>query len=162
MSETSGLPDLGEQVRPLIEGLPPRVQPRLIAELERVAAKRYEAWAAACAEPAHAEGLRECALREEEVARRVEALFAMQPGDEHPFDDALPKIEAAYRAALAGRPLTEQYAIQAAAERRGAAVWRSLAASLADASARQALLSCAELEERSAALLEALLARTSG
>ena len=159
MSETSGLPDLGELIRPLIEGLPPGIQPRLIAELERVAGKRYQAWAAACAEPAQAEGLRECALREEEVARRVESLFALQPGDEHPFDDALPKIEAAYRAAMAGRPVNEQYAIQAAAERRGAAVWRSLAPSLADASARETLFSCAELEERSAAFLEALLVK---
>ena len=41
--------------------------------------------------------------------------------------DALPRIAGAYRATLANRSINDQYAIQAAAERRGAAFRRSLA-----------------------------------
>lgn len=156
-SETGELPDLAAQVRPLVQALPRASQPRLIAELERAAAERYQAWAASCPEPTQAEGLRDCATREQEVARRVEVLFPPQTDERRDFSDALPKIAEAYRLALAHRSVNDQYAIQAAAERRGAEFWRSLATSLSDPAARKVLASCAELEERSAEFLEALL-----
>lgn len=105
MPETSGLPDLGARIRPLIQALPARLLPRLMAELERVAAERYQAWSASCPEPTQAEGLRECALREREVARRVEGLFTSQPDEHRYFSDALPRIAEAYRSALADRPV---------------------------------------------------------
>ena len=157
-TETGNLPDLGAQVRPLLQAVPPRVQPRLVAELERAAADRYEVWAAQCWDEAQANGLRECADREREVARRVEALVAPEPHEARHFRESLPRIAAAYDAALANRPVTEQYAIQAAAERRGAAFWRALAASLPDPPDREVLAICAGLEERSAESLEGLLA----
>jgi len=157
MTGTGRLPDLGGQLRPLIQALPPSIQPRLMARLERAAADRYRAWAAACLDPAAAEGLRACAEREEEVAARVETRYPPQLDELRHFSEALPTIAEAYRAALAERPVTEQYAIQAAAERRGAAFWRFLAASVADGSAREILGGCAELEERSAEFLESLV-----
>jgi rubrerythrin len=157
MSDTDELPDLGAQVRPLIQALPRAIQPRLIAELERAAAERYQAWAASCPEPAQAEGLRDCAAREQEVARRVEALFPSHTDERRYFSDALPRLAEAYRSAFVHRSVTDQYAIQAAAERRGAEFWRSLATSLSDPAARKVLSSCADLEERSAQFLEALL-----
>ena len=58
MTGAGRLPDLGGQLRPLIQALPPGIQPRLMARLERAAADRYRAWAAACLDPAAAEGLR--------------------------------------------------------------------------------------------------------
>ena len=160
MAETSNLPDLGAQVRPLVQALPGGIQPRLMARLERAAADRYQTWAALCPEPAQAEGLRACALREQEVAKRVEALFPSQPDEDRHLRDALPRIAEAYRAALANRPVSDQYAIQAAAERRGAAFWRSLASSFTDVPVREALGMCADLEERSAEFLETLVAET--
>jgi len=159
MAETSKLPDLGAQVRPLVQALPSAIQPRLMARLERAAADRYQIWAARSPEPAHAEGLRACALREQEVAKRVEALFPSQLDEDRHLRDALPRIAEAYRAALANRPVNDQYAIQAAAERRGAAFWRSLASSVTDVPVREALGICADLEERSAEFLEGLLAQ---
>jgi hypothetical protein len=60
---------------------------------------------------------------------------------------------------MARRPVTTQYAIQAAAERRGAAYWRNLAPSIPDVSVRELLSACAELEERSAEFLEAIVNR---
>ena len=158
MAEMSNLPDLGAQVRPLVQALPAGIQPRLMARLERAAADRYESWAALCPAPAQAEGLRACALREQEVARRVEALFPSQPDEDGHLRDTLRRIAEEYRAALANRPVQEHYAIQAAAERRGAAFWRSLASSSTDVRIRETLGLCADLEERSAEFLEALLA----
>jgi len=75
--------------------------------------------------------------------------------------EALAPIADAYRAAMAERPAAEQYAIQAAAERSGAAFWRAVASEASDARAREAFESCAELEERSAAFLEQILARSA-
>lgn len=147
MAEKADLPDPGVQVRPLIQALPPGIQPRLMAELERAAADRYQTWAAQCPERVQAEGLRNCALREREVAKRVEALFEPQPDEHRHLRDALPRIAELYRAALANRPVEGRYAIQAAAERRGAVFRRSLASSCTDVALREALAICAELEE---------------
>jgi len=157
MTGTGRLPDLGGQLQPLIQALPRAIQPRLMARLEREAADRYRAWAAACPDPATAAGLRACAEREEEVAARVETLYPPRLDERRYFSEALPTIAETYRSALDGRPVNEQYAIQAAAERRGAAFWRFLASSVADGSARETLRGCAELEERSAEFLEALV-----
>lgn len=159
MPETENLPDLAGQVRPLIQMLPVTVQPRLMATLERAAAGRYRAWAVACSEPAQGEGLRACATREEEVAARIEMAFPAPPDEQRHIASVLPQIAEAYRAALAQRPVTTQYAIQAAAERRGAAFWRALASSMSDASVRETLFTCAQLEERSAEFLEAIVKR---
>jgi hypothetical protein len=156
-SAGSELPDLGARVLPLIRALPAATQPRLLAQLERAAADRYEAWAAACPDPARAQGLRACALRERDVAQRAEALFAAQPDEQRHFRDTLPRIADEFEAAMANRPLHDQYAIQAAAERRGAAFWRSVASSLPDVRAREALAACAELEEQSAEFLDTLV-----
>jgi len=159
MTGTGRLPDLGGQLRPLIQALPLAIQPRLMARLERTAADRYRARAAACLDPATAEGLRACAGREEEVASRVETRYPPQLDELRHFREALPTIAEAYHSALAERPVNEQYAIQAAAERRGAAFWRFLTSSVADGSVRETLHRCAELEERSAEFLEALVSR---
>jgi 2-hydroxychromene-2-carboxylate isomerase len=155
------LPDLGRQIAPLIQGLPRAVQAPLMARLERTAAERYRVWSASSTDPAEAEGLRACALREDEVATRVESIFPAQYDDERLLGDSLPRIASAYRTALADRPIAEQYAIQAAAERRGASFWRILAASLTDPAVRDGLLACAGLEERSAEFLEALVKRSA-
>ena len=159
MPETGSLPDLGGQVRPLIQTLPVGVQPRIMATLERAAADRYRSWAEACPEPVQAEGLRACAAREEEVAARIEMAFPSLPDEQRHIGDVLPQIAEAYRSALAQRPVIAQYAIQAAAERRGAAFWRTLAASTTDASVREILSACAQLEERSAEFLEGIVNR---
>jgi len=151
------MPDVAAAIAPLLDPVPARARPRLVAELELAAAERYDAWASADA--SHADGLRDCARREREVARRVKALFALHADDERACGEALAAIAAAYRAAMGDRPVSEQYAIQAAAERTGAAFWRAVAATVPDAGARRALESCAELEEQSAAFLETLAAR---
>lgn len=151
----SSTPDFAESLRVHVESVPAATRPRLLATLERGAAQRYRAWASA-AEPRAAAGLLDCATREEEIATRVEGCFPSDAEQERRIAAVLPEIARLYGAALAGIPVEQQYAIQAAAERRGAALWRALAASLDEPKTRETLLACAVLEERSAEFLEAL------
>ena len=69
------LPDIGEVLAPLLAAVPREQQPLLIALAERMAAERYRGWAADPAVRDRAADLRACADREEEIARRVEALY---------------------------------------------------------------------------------------
>jgi len=157
MSTATSLPDIGAALQPIVETLPPEMRPGVIANLERAAAERYDAWAAACKDIDVTDGLRACAGREREVARRVESILALPAGAERQTGEALGRIAEAYRAAMGNRPVREQYAIQAAAERSGAAFWRAIAASLDDPAMRDTLEGCAGLEEESAMFLESLL-----
>jgi hypothetical protein len=55
-------------------------------------------------------------------------------------------------------PLPHQFTIQAQGERLGAATWRAFARHTEVPSVRDTFLVCAELEEQSATVLEAILA----
>jgi hypothetical protein len=150
------LPDLGAALRPILESVPEAQRPRFAALLERAAAGRYRAWAAA--DPAHAAGFLACAEREEEIARRVESFFPASPDEPATFAPALQRAAAAAEGAFGARPLAEQQAIQAAAERFGADAWRSVASAVRDKALAAELNACARLEEESAEWLEELLA----
>lgn len=69
---------------------------------------------------------------------------------------AHPEVADINRSLFAGRPLAEQFRVQAQGERLGAATWRAFASHETDAGRRDTLLVCAELEEASALVLEAL------
>ena len=63
-------PDVGGLLAGFMAQVPEAARPRFLALLERGAAVRYRYWAEQL--PAHAEGLRACAAREEEIAARAE------------------------------------------------------------------------------------------
>ena len=92
MTSATTLPDLGELLRPVLETVPIAVRPRVVATLERAAGERYRAWATSCSDPRQAEGLWACALREEDVAARVEAIFPAQPGEQPLMATVLPRV----------------------------------------------------------------------
>ena len=155
--DETGLPDIGEVIGRALERVPAQDRPLLIALAERLAAERYRGWADDPANRRHRPGLLACADREEEIARRVEALRPSAPALQRDLLAKHPELLAINRELFAGRPPDEQFAIQARGERLGAATWRSLA-KRADAPAeRETLLGCALLEEESAAYLESLL-----
>lgn len=156
----STLPDLGAELVPLVGRLPEPARPRFLALLERAAARRYESWAATATDPEAARGFRACAAREDEIAGRIEETFPPHPDERALVAALLPEVQALAARAFDGRPLPEQLAIQAAAERRGAAAWRGMAAGVTDAASRATLVACARLEEESAAFLEDLLRPT--
>jgi hypothetical protein len=143
------------RLRPIVEALPEPARLPFIAALERGAAARYRGWAAEAGRPELAAGLRACAEREEEIARRVEALAGRTAAEVPGLEAAWAGVREVGVAAFAGRSLAEQLATQAAAERGGAEVWRELAAQPGTIpETRDVLLSCAALEEASAAFVE--------
>lgn len=153
------LPDLAAILAPLLARVPRANQPLLIAVAERRAAERYRAWAADFEDASRRPDLLACADREEEIARRVEALFPDAAKIQSAIVAGAPELEDVSRKLFANRPLREQFAIQAGGERLGAATWRAFARDAQDPKARDTYLACGELEERSAEVLESILGR---
>src|SRR5262245_32690310 len=159
MPTEAELPNLAAILAQLLQRVPREQQPLLIAIAERRAAVRYREWAGEMAEPAQRSQLLACAEREEEIARRVESLYPGAQAIQQDIVAANPDLDEINRSLFAGRPLTQQFTIQAQGERLGAATWRALAEGAGNPKDREMLFGCAELEERSAEVLEALLQR---
>lgn len=154
---TDRLPNIGEVLAPILERVPLERRPLLIALAERLAAARYREWATAWSDVRQKGELLACADREEEIARRVEGLTPNASTVQQEIVAANPDLEKINRSLFAGRSLPEQFTIQAAGERLGAATWRAFAKHATDPEARDAYLGCAELEEASAVVLESLV-----
>lgn len=156
-AQPSALPTVGEVLGPIVAKVAPEQQPLLIALAERIAAGRYRAWADQAGDSARRARLLACADREEEVARRVEALFADAAEVQADLLAQFAGLEEIYRGLFDGRPVADQFTIQAQGERLGAATWRSFAQRTRDDVARKTYLDCADLEEDSAVVLEDLV-----
>ncbi len=152
---SDALPSVAELVGPIIEKVEPDQQPLLIALAERIAARRYRSWADAIGDSADRDRLLACAEREEEIARRVEALFEDTSVVQSELLARYGGLEAAYCELFEGRPLIDQFSMQSRGERLGAATWRAFAAR-SDDIVRDTYLECAKLEEESAVVLEEL------
>lgn len=151
----SDAPNFAVLLGPFISEVPEEGRPRFLALLERGAAERYRAWAREL--PEHGETLLACAAREDEIADRVEKLYPIAPALEKEIAQPLPRARDAYLDVFAGLPVRQQLAIQASAERQGAAAWRGLASQHEAEAVRQELERCARLEEASADQLDSLL-----
>lgn len=150
------VPNFGELLAPYISSVPAQAMPAFLARLERTAAARYRMWATAV--PDHAEGLMECAAREDDIADRVERIYpATSPEHIAAMDSAIIPAKDTYYEAFSNFTPLEQMAIQANAERQGAAAWRGMIAQESDKDTQAALEQCAQIEEASADYLDALL-----
>lgn len=154
---TSELPNVAEILGRVLQRVPPAEQPLLIAIAERRAAERYRGWAHDPANVAHGSRLLACADREEEIARRVEGLYPEAAATQRRLIAENPDLEEINRSLFAGRPLAQQFTIQAEGERLGAATWRAFAEGAENPDARRTFLACATLEEESARVLESIL-----
>jgi hypothetical protein len=155
------IPDFAQLLAPYISAIPEASQPAFLAQLERTAAQRYRDWAQAL--PQHAEGLIECAGREDEIARRIEKILpAANEQDQKIISETIAPAKACYYQALNPFSVWEQLYIQANAERQGAAAWRMIASQFTDQSIIEALESCSSIEEQSADYVDALLATRHG
>ncbi len=154
MSPTEA-PDFRLLLVPFIEKIPEPARPAFLAALERGAADRYRDWAEAS--PDNASGLLACADREEEIAQRVDKLFPADAAGRASIESTMPEARIAYYEVLDCLSITEQWHVQASAERQGAEAWRLLASQQSDEIVKKELLTCAELEEQSAAHLSGLL-----
>jgi hypothetical protein len=153
------LPNIGAIIAPLLQRVPRAQQPLLIALAERMAAERYRGWANDPRSHADRDRLLACAAREEEIARRVEGLSANPGAVQQALGEGNPALEELNRSLFAGRPLEQQFTIQANGERLGAATWRAFAEHAESPEVRRVFLGCAELEEESAVVLESIVAR---
>jgi uncharacterized protein (DUF3084 family) len=148
------LPEIGHALAPVLAAVPRDRQPLLIATAERLAAARYREWAAATHDATFKRELLECATREEDIATRVERLYPNAAAIQQALLGAHPEVQEINRTFFAGRPLPDQFTIQARGERLGAATWRAFARHATDQTARETFLACALLEEASAIVLE--------
>ncbi len=155
MTASEDLPDVGQVLAPILARVSVEQRPLLIALAERMAADRYRGWASQSTDPTRRERLLACADREEDIARRVEALYPDADRIQRDLVARHPGLEDVDRTLFADRPLEEQFTIQARGERLGAATWRAVAKHVPRA--RETFLACAELEEASAAVLESFL-----
>jgi hypothetical protein len=152
----SELPSVGDVVAPIFASVAEEQRPLLVALAEKIAAGRYRGWAVQVSEPDR-ERLLACAEREDEIARRVETLYPDAAAVQADLLAKHPDVERTYRDLFRGHPVEDQYAIQADGERLGAATWRAFAAASDREDAQRVFLECAELEEASAVVLEALV-----
>ena len=159
MSSTAELPSVAEIVGRVLRRVPPEQQPLLIAVAERLAAERYRGWASEPTHASHRTRLLACAAREEEIARRVEALYPDAEAIQRSIMAKNPDLEETNRSLFAGRPLDQQFTIQAQGERLGAATWRAFSGGAERVEARDTFLACATLEEESAVVLESILGK---
>jgi hypothetical protein len=154
------IPNFGALLGPAIGSVSDDARPGLLARLERGAADRYRQWAEA--EPDVADELNACAGREDQIADSVDALFPLDPADVPLVEKAVPIARELYYAAFEGKPILDQWRIQASAERQGSMAWRGIASQIDDEAVCKALEDCAQLEEASADALDRLIAdRTS-
>jgi hypothetical protein len=149
-------PDFASLLAPYISGVPEDAVPAFLALLERTAAERYRHWAGEL--PEHAEGLLRCAAREDEIADAVESIYpATTDAQRQAMDSALGPAKDTYYEVFANLTTLEQLAIQANAERQGAAAWRNMIPGEQDSATAAVLETCARTEEASADYLDALL-----
>jgi len=152
---STGMPDLAGIVGQILQRVAPERQPLLIAIAERLAAERYRGWADQMPDVRRKAELCACAAREEQIAGRVEALYQNAAAIQRDILAANPDFEQINRSLFAGRPLEQQFTLQAQGERLGAATWRAFAQR--EPAACETFLACAEMEEQSADVLESIL-----
>ncbi len=153
-------PDLITTLAPVLAATDRSEHPLLIAMLERWAAERYREWADAVGDVAVVTRLTDCAEREEEIASRVEAMFDDAAAVQARMEADHPLLKAALAGGFTWRPIDEQWAAQAEAERLGAATWRNFAkhaSAQGDSAGAGVFESCALMEEASAEVLESLV-----
>ena len=98
-----------------------------------------------------------CAAREEEIATRVEALYADAAAMQQAITAEMPELASVSDDLFGGRAVLHQMAVLAAGERSGGRVWKSLAQLQASPKAQEVMRSCHPLEDANAAVLEQIL-----
>lgn len=151
------IPNVAEILAGVLRKIESKMQPFLLAKLERLAADRYRSWASDHPDQSVTEGLLACADREEEIATRVESLVPNATAIRDKLFSHHPELLDLNRTLFEGRPLEVQFAIQAEGERAGAAAWLAYAAGASDPSVQEVLRSCSPLEQANADFLQSLL-----
>jgi hypothetical protein len=143
---------------PVMEPLGRDERPAAIALAERIAAERYRLWAKEQSDPAVRTSLEACAIRQDDIASRVEAVVAGALSIQESIARAHPQLAAHYLRLFEGMTLPTQLAFQARLQRAAAETWRGLGET-SPPHIRGTLLECSYLEEQTASALDDLLSR---
>ena len=157
MTGQTDIPNVPEILAGVLRKIDPKLQPLLLAKLERLAAQRYRTWASDHPNEFVKVGLLACADREDEIARRVESLVPDASEIQNKLLADHPELLDLNRTLFEGRPLGVQFAMQAAGERAGAEAWKACAAGATDPSVQELLRECSPLEQANADFLQTLL-----
>ncbi len=122
---------------PIIEALPPEDAPLFLASLERMAALKYEGWAATATDAHEQAGLLDCAARETAIADFLESLVDDSATKLSALNEQHPDVQSRYDSVLAGLSRKEQFLRQAAGELGGADFLRQFRAAHTGAIAAQ-------------------------
>ncbi|MDJ0789815.1 MAG: hypothetical protein QNK05_23710 [Myxococcota bacterium] len=152
-----GLPDIAEILGGVFAKVSEAERPLLLAAAERLAGERYRRWAEQHDDPEVCAGLRACAEREDAIASRVEALHPDAERIQQAIFERLPELPELNESIFAGRPLQEQFTIQARGERAGASTWEAFAKAASDERTRVVYEGNVPLEIESATFLESLV-----
>ncbi len=159
LKQSPQIPSVAGILGPILAKVSVGDQPLLLALAERLGAERYREWAARETDAADKALLLGCADREDEIASRIESLRPEAKAVQRRLLEEHSELVELDRALFAGRPLREQYAIQAKGERLAAATWKAVAGASRHAAVRELFSACARLEEISAGVLETLIGR---
>ncbi len=154
------VPDFDELLGGMLDRVKEEQRPLLMAMLERVAAAKYREWSGLPEHGAHRTDLLDCAAREEEIASKVEALYAGAAALQQAIADELPELAQVSDDLFGGRSVPHQMAVLAAGERSGGRVWETLARAQSAPTAQDAMRSCGPLEDANAAVLERILSQS--
>lgn len=103
-----------------------------------------------------------CSEAEDEIANRIESVFAMDESLREQLEAPLPGALKTYYDVFSQYDVWDQLRIQANAERQGAGAWQRIASTHPDPKVIEVLNSCSALELESADYLDALLAEHDG
>lgn len=152
------MPDYGVQLAPYLNRLPLEALPVFLAHLEAAGAYRYHYWAADLTGTAlNAHSLLECAEREAQIQRQIDALYDLPAEQLSDINSIIPRAVGACHRALVKLPVLEQIRLHADAERQSAATWRQLARQESNEEIIAGLELCANLDEATAECLDELL-----
>lgn len=151
------LPNIAEVLGAVFARVSEAERPLLLAAAERLAAERYRGWADEHPDPNATRGLRACAEREDAIAARVEALVPDAEARTRAIFEKLPELPDLNRSLFAGRPLIDQFTMQASGERAGASTWEAFAAQSDDPGLSEAYRENIALELENAEFLDRLL-----
>lgn len=149
---------LADLIGPLLAELEREERPAALALAERVSAERYRMWAKDSTDPTHRAALADCAVREDDIAARVEAAVPGSLAIQESIARAHPNVAIEYLEMFSEMPLREQLSFQASLQRAAAESWRFLAET-SPPHIRGVLLECSYLEEKNAAVLDELAIR---
>lgn len=151
------LPNVAEILAGVLRNIDSKLQPLLLAKLERLAAERYRTWASDYPDRPFREGLLDCAEREEEIAKLVESVVPNASAIQEKLLADHPELLDLNRSLFEGWPLKVQFAIQAEGERAGAAAWKAYAAAVSDSAVQELFERCSKLEQANADFLQTQL-----